>query len=187
MRKLLIILNSMLKYGSSWNHPAPSPSPIPIDFQDSCYWVLLSGVGFVFQTIIPDSEEAPSGFFKGCPQRPSFGGFGLKGAKTWRQRNPATPDFVMGLLESADLIGESLPHSPRWLAQGISHGKQKVANLDSHQRQKPRQVPRPGCFGWSGGGIGPQVALGKGNQPSSSKSGHDLIDLVQRIIGGPLM
>ena len=37
-RKLLIILNSMLKHGSSWNHPvAPSPSPIPPDFQDSCW------------------------------------------------------------------------------------------------------------------------------------------------------
>ena len=42
MRKLLIILNSMLKYGSSGTTRPPSPSPNPIDFQDSCLTPLYS-------------------------------------------------------------------------------------------------------------------------------------------------
>ena len=54
-RKLLIILNSMLKHGSPWNHPvAPSPSPIPPDFQDSC-WSARSGNAFAN----PMSTDAP--------------------------------------------------------------------------------------------------------------------------------
>ena len=44
----------------------------------SIYWVLLVlGPVCCYKTIIPDSWGAPSRFFKGCPQGPPFGGFGL--------------------------------------------------------------------------------------------------------------
>ena len=92
-----------------------------------------------------------------------------------------TPDFVMGLLESADLIGESLPHSPRWLAQGISRGKQKVANLDSHQRQKLGKYQGRVVLA----GLAAELALKwlweRDNQPSSSKCGHNLLMLFNEL------
>ena len=47
-----------------------------------------------------------------------------------------TPDFVKGLLKSADLIGKSLPWSPRWLAQEMGSGKRKMADLTCKERQK---------------------------------------------------
>ena len=91
-----------------------------------------------------------------------------------KKKSQQTPDFVMGLLESADLIGESLPHSPRWLAEGISHGKQKVANLDSEQRQELGRYQGRVVLA----GLAAELALKwhweRDNQPSSSKSCHDL-------------
>ena len=60
MRKLLVILNGMLKHGSPWCDMTQPVVLIPIDFQDSCYWVLLLWVRFcVSKTIIPDSGELP--------------------------------------------------------------------------------------------------------------------------------
>ena len=98
-----------------------------------------------------------------------------------KKKSQQTPDFVMGLLESADLIGESLPHSPRWLAEAISHGKQKVANgkqkvanLDSEQRQELGKYQGRVVLA----GLAAELALKwhweRDNQPSSSKSCHDL-------------
>ena len=34
--------------------------------------------GFLFQNHYPRFTGAPSSFFKGCPPRPSFGGFGFR-------------------------------------------------------------------------------------------------------------
>ena len=92
-----------------------------------------------------------------------------------------TPDFVKGLLESADLIGESLPHSPRWLAQGIAHGKPKVANLDSEQRQDLGKYQGRVVLA----GLAAELALKwlweRDNQPSSSKNCHDLLFLFNEL------
>ena len=92
-----------------------------------------------------------------------------------------TPDFVMGLLESADLIGESLPHSPRWLAQGISRGKHQVANLDSEQRKELGKYQGRVVLA----GLAAELALKwlweRDNQPSSSKSCHDLLVLFNEL------
>ena len=58
MRKLLVILNGMLKHGSPWCDMLSRKSLIPLDIQDSCYWVLLvPGSVFCFKTIIPEAQE----------------------------------------------------------------------------------------------------------------------------------
>ena len=98
-----------------------------------------------------------------------------------RKKILPTPDFVKGLLESADLIGESLPHSPRWLAQGIARGKPKVVNLDSEQRQELGKYQGRVVLA----GLAAELALKwlweRDNHPSSSKSCHDLLILFDEL------
>ena len=92
-----------------------------------------------------------------------------------------TPDFVKGLLGSADLIGGSLPNSPRWLAQGISRGKPRVADLDPEQRQELGEYQGRVVLA----GLAAELALKwlweKDNQACSAKSCHDLSILFNKL------
>ena len=92
-----------------------------------------------------------------------------------------TPDFVKGLLESADLIADGLPNSPRWLAQGIAHGKRKVSNLDSEQRQDLGKYQGRVVLA----GLAAELALKWlwewDNHPRSSKGCHDLLILFNEL------
>ena len=98
-----------------------------------------------------------------------------------KRKIPQTPDFVKGLLASADLIGESLPHSPRWLAQRISRGEPKVASLDPEQRQELGEYQGRVVLA----GLAAELALKwlweRDNHPCSAKSCHDLVILFNEL------
>ena len=55
MRKLLVILNSMLKHGSPWRDLTPKSPLIPLDFQDSCF-PLLTRAGIRGAGHVPTSD-----------------------------------------------------------------------------------------------------------------------------------
>ena len=98
-----------------------------------------------------------------------------------KRKIPQTPDFVKGLLGSADLIGESLPDSPRWLAKGIARGKRKVANLDPEKRQELGEYQGRVVLA----GLAAELALKwlweRDNHPCSSKNCHDLLILFNEL------
>ena len=67
---------------------------MPVDFQDSCYWVLLvSGWFCVSKTIIPDAQEH---FLTPSPRRNThlFGGLGLMLQGWGRMKTPAFLQIV---------------------------------------------------------------------------------------------
>ena len=78
MRKLLVILNGMLKH---WlplvRYDSASRRTFLLTFKTVAIGCSLFPSGFLFQNHCPRFREAPSGFFKGCPQGRPSGGFGL--------------------------------------------------------------------------------------------------------------
>ena len=69
MRKLLVILNAMLKHGSLWcDITQPGRRSFTLTFKTVAIGCSFSGVGLPLQNHYPRFRGAPSSFFKGCPQ-----------------------------------------------------------------------------------------------------------------------
>ena len=96
-----------------------------------------------------------------------------------------TPDFVKGLLESTDLIAVGLPHSPRWLAQGIAQGIRQVSSLDSEQRRDLGKYQGRVVLAGLAAELSLKWLWEWDNHPRSSQELPRSIDPVQRTIGGP--
>ena len=82
-----------------------------------------------------------------------------------------TPDFIKGLLESADAIKKLLDCnkiSPRYLLKKLTYAK--LEEMSSAQRQRIGPISGAGCVGCVSGGTSTQVPLGTSEGQASGEA-----------------